>query len=87
MAHPPTRQPIAVQASQRDRDCHRKPPGGGPAKEGGLTMPIWHFVKLNNGVSREAKKVLQKKRQEIMNKQKQNKYHKMKQIGIISEKY
>ena len=30
MARPPTRQ-LAVQASQRDRDCHRKPPGGGPA--------------------------------------------------------
>ena len=28
MARPPTRQ-LAVQASQRDRDCHRKPPKGG----------------------------------------------------------
>ena len=30
MAHSPTFQ-LAVQASQRDRDCHRKPTGGGPA--------------------------------------------------------
>ena len=28
MASPPTRQ-LAVHASQRDRDCHRKPPQGG----------------------------------------------------------
>ena len=55
MTRPPPRQ-LAVQASQRDRDFHRKPPKGGsvcaatgashqPRRERYSTTPSWHLVK------------------------------------------